>query len=84
MGDKIGLNLVWILILIFIGVEIVGLLGVLLVVSIVSVIKKVIDDMWVGKIENEEIDIEEQVEVLLEFLVQGVGVIMQNDGKNWE
>lgn len=59
MGDKIGLNLVWILILIFIGVEIVGLLGVLLVVSIVSVIKKVIDDMWVGKIENEEIDIEE-------------------------
>ncbi|AGF51983.1 sll1166 [Synechocystis sp. PCC 6803] len=68
MGDKIGLNPVWILISIFIGAEIAGLLGVLLAVPIASVIKKVIDDMRAGKTENEEIDTEEQVEVLPESL----------------
>ncbi len=49
MGDKIGLNPVWILISIFIGAEIAGLLGILLAVPIASVIKKIIDELRYGE-----------------------------------
>ncbi len=49
MGDKIGLNPVWILISIFIGAELGGLLGVLLAVPIASVIKRIADEFRYGK-----------------------------------
>ncbi len=68
MGDKIGLNPVWILISIFVGAEIAGLLGVLLAVPIASVIKKVIDDVRGGKTDGEEPDAQGKPEVLPESL----------------
>ncbi|MFN9175575.1 MAG: AI-2E family transporter [Synechocystis sp.] len=48
MGDKIGLNPVWILISIFIGAELGGLLGVLLAVPVASVIKRIVDELRFG------------------------------------
>ncbi|MFM1842243.1 MAG: hypothetical protein RLZZ490_979, partial [Cyanobacteriota bacterium] len=49
MGDKIGLNPVWILISIFIGAELGGLLGVLLAVPVASVIKRIVDELRFGE-----------------------------------
>lgn len=55
MGDKIGLNPVWILISIFIGAELAGLLGVLLAVPVASVLKKIVDDVRYGEQPLEEL-----------------------------
>ncbi|MEB3160640.1 MAG: AI-2E family transporter [Synechocystis sp.] len=52
MGDKIGLNPVWILISIFIGAELGGLLGVLLAVPVASVIKRIVDELRSGQATN--------------------------------
>jgi predicted PurR-regulated permease PerM len=52
MGDKIGLNPVWILISIFIGAELGGLLGVLLAVPVASVIKRIVDELRFGEAES--------------------------------
>jgi len=49
MGDKIGLNPVWILISIFIGAELGGLLGVLLAVPVASVIKRIVEELRFGE-----------------------------------
>jgi predicted PurR-regulated permease PerM len=56
MGDKIGLNPVWILISIFIGAELGGLLGVLLAVPVASVIKRIVDELRFGEANGAEID----------------------------
>lgn len=45
MGNAIGLNPIWLLISLFIGVKLGGLLGVFLAVPLASVIKKIIDDL---------------------------------------
>jgi predicted PurR-regulated permease PerM len=45
MGNLIGLNPIWLLISLFIGAQVGGILGLLLAVPIASVIKRVIDDL---------------------------------------
>ena len=57
MGDKIGLNPVWILISIFIGAELGGLLGVLLAVPVASVIKRIVDELRFGEATDNENEI---------------------------
>ena len=57
MGDKIGLNPVWILISIFIGAEVAGLLGVLLAVPIASVIKRIADELRHGSPAEPELEL---------------------------
>jgi predicted PurR-regulated permease PerM len=48
MGNLIGLNPVWIIISLFIGAKLAGVLGLLLAVPLASVIKQVIDDLRAG------------------------------------
>lgn len=48
MGEKIGLNPVWLIISLFIGAKMGGLLGVFLAVPLASVIKQIIDDLRAG------------------------------------
>jgi predicted PurR-regulated permease PerM len=48
MGNLIGLNPVWIIISLFIGAKLAGVLGLLLAVPLASVIKHIIDDIRVG------------------------------------
>ncbi|MEB3226868.1 MAG: AI-2E family transporter [Synechocystis sp.] len=57
MGDKIGLNPVWILISIFIGAELAGLLGVLLAVPVASVIKRIAEEVRFGGTVSPQEDI---------------------------
>ncbi|BAQ65467.1 AI-2E family transporter [Geminocystis sp. NIES-3709] len=45
MGELIGLNPVWLIISLFIGAKLGGLLGIFLAVPLASVIKKIIDDL---------------------------------------
>ena len=45
MSDKIGLNPIWIIIAIFVGAELTGVLGVILAVPVASLIKRIIDEM---------------------------------------
>jgi predicted PurR-regulated permease PerM len=54
MGDKIGLNPVWILISVFIGAELAGLLGVLLAVPVASVIKRIAEEVRGGDAVSPE------------------------------
>lgn len=44
MGELIGLNPIWLIIALFIGAKLGGLLGIFLAVPLASVIKKIIDD----------------------------------------
>jgi len=46
MGQKIGLHPIWILISVFLGAKVGGLLGVLLAVPIASVIKQIAEDLY--------------------------------------
>lgn len=57
MGGKIGLNPIWIIISIFIGAQIADILGVLLAVSVASVIKRIAEDI---RKENKAIKEREQ------------------------
>lgn len=45
MGEIIGLNPIWLIISLFIGAKIGGLLGIFLAVPVASVIKKIVDDI---------------------------------------
>ncbi len=48
MGDLIGLNPIWLIIALFIGAKMGGVLGLLLAVPIASVVKQVVDDLRAG------------------------------------
>lgn len=50
MGDLIGLNPIWLLISLFIGAQIGGILGLLLAVPVASVIKQIIEDLRVSPV----------------------------------
>lgn len=68
MGEAIGLNPVWLLISLFIGAKMGGLLGVFLAVPLASVIKRIIDDLRSGNykmIEEENKEDDNQNEVLV-------------------
>ncbi len=62
MGEAIGLNPIWLLISLFIGAKLGGLLGVFLAVPIASVIKRIIDDLRENDFTNsvEEVIIENE------------------------
>lgn len=45
MGDRVGLNPIWLIISLFIGGQIGGILGLVLAVPVASVIKQIIDDL---------------------------------------
>ncbi|MFN5514399.1 MAG: AI-2E family transporter [Cyanobacteriota bacterium] len=45
MSDKIGLNPIWIIISIFVGAELAGILGVILAVPVASLLKRIADDI---------------------------------------
>jgi predicted PurR-regulated permease PerM len=52
MADKIGLNPIWILISIFIGAQLAGVLGLLLAVPVASLIKRIVDELKQGNNGN--------------------------------
>ncbi len=61
MGEIIGLNPIWLIISLFIGAKIGGLLGIFLAVPVASVIKKIVDDIRCSdcvSIAHENISIE--------------------------
>ncbi|PSF35572.1 AI-2E family transporter [Aphanothece hegewaldii CCALA 016] len=55
MGDLIGLNPIWLLISLFIGAQLGGVLGLLLAVPVASVIKQIIDDLRVTPTEIQSL-----------------------------
>jgi len=54
MGELIGLNPIWLIISLFLGAKIGGLLGIFLAVPVASVIKKIIDDLRPPKMSLDE------------------------------
>lgn len=52
MGELIGLNPVWLIIALFIGAKLGGLLGIFLAVPLASVVKKIFDDLRSENIEQ--------------------------------
>lgn len=58
MGDLIGLNPIWLLISLFVGAQIGGILGLLLAVPIASVIKQIIDDLRVQSTKPESMQLD--------------------------
>jgi predicted PurR-regulated permease PerM len=54
MGDAIGLNPIWLIISLFIGTKLGGLLGLFLAVPIASVIKQIVDELRSKNAPNSE------------------------------
>lgn len=62
MGASIGLNPIWLIISLFVGGQIAGILGLILAVPVASVIKRIIDDLR----SNSTVTHTEQIEDSLE------------------
>jgi predicted PurR-regulated permease PerM len=61
MGNAIGLNPVWLIISLFIGAKIGGLLGLFLAVPVASIIKQVIDDLRQPTVDDPNPSVDEIV-----------------------
>jgi predicted PurR-regulated permease PerM len=48
IGDIVGVNPIWLIISVFIGGQLAGIMGILLAVPVASIIKDLVDDMIVG------------------------------------
>ncbi len=61
MGELIGLNPIWLIISLFIGAKLGGILGLFLAVPLASVIKKIIDDLRLANQDIQPIETDELV-----------------------
>lgn len=60
MGEITGLNPVWLLISLFIGGKIAGILGLLLAVPLASIIKRIVDDIRAGNTTSDAVILVEE------------------------